>query len=284
MSTDWSLLLPGRQAPKKKAYYLRHGFILPPDTEADLMTYKTPLEKVPGGYGYYGTLAQNKEHTHVQCHICGFFFRGLASHTSMVHGMTGREYKIEHGLLLGPGLTASKQRELHIKHGITSRTPQQKARSLQLLDEYRGRYQPRREHQLELRNRRGRCYYQLLDKIQKLAEKLKQTPSRRDFTAEYGFGDDHAVIGTFGSWNQAVSLAGLTPKAYRPSNPTYSEGMVIAMIRNFYELEGRVPRQSDLGDMLPSGNVIRRLFGGMIGARKAAGLGHADYINEQSSE
>ena len=53
------------------------------------------------------------------------------------------------------------------------------------------------------------------------------------------------------------------------------------MIRNFYEIEDRVPRVSDLGDMLPSKNVIHRLFGGIIEARRAAGFGQNDYINEQ---
>lgn len=264
---------------------LKDKTILAPDTTYDLAPYKEPLTPVEKGFGFYGTLTQNKEHTHVQCHICGYFFASLSQHAYMVHGLRAKEYRQEYGLARKTSLISDKMKVKLAAIQINQPTAV-KTRRLENFKKARTKSAANKgdshhRKSLEQKNREGRCYYQLLDKIEVLGKELKRTPTKRDFQARYGDGMLSSIYHTFGSWNQALSFAGFTPNQYRQGRPKYDRETVIAMIRNFYEIEGRVPRSRDLGNMLPATHVMGKLFGGLIEARKAAGFGQADYIHER---
>lgn len=251
----------------------------------NIRPYKEPLEKVEGGFGYLGTLAHTEDGSKVQCHICGELFESLGKHTAKKHKVSAQEYRQRFKLPKRIGL-ASETERTKMRNLNLAQSSKTKAERVKRIAAYgrdpskKDRFDKHGGQSLENKNRRGGCYYQLLDKIEALGKKLGKTPTGRDFNKEYGTGFTTSVRLTFGSWNQAVSLAGFTPTRFRGSNVKYSRDMVIAALRNFYEIEGRVPRARDLGDTLPANLVIIRLFGGIVEARRAAGLGQYDYINE----
>lgn len=275
---------PERQRELIFRHYLKKGRILPPDTESDLAPYKEPLRPVDDGYGYMGTLAHNKTGTHVQCHICGYFYPKVGSHASLVHKVTADEYRQRFDLSASTALISKQGREAAISKSLNVSSAEKLRRITMFKHDDRSNrvYRPRRKS-LERRNKEGSCPDQLLDKIEKLALKLNRTPTRREFTSEYGHGFLNSILITYGTWNQALSFAGMTPNAYRQGRPRYTRESVIAMIRVFYEQEGRVPRSSDMGSsLIPSTMVIQRLFGGIVAAREAAGFGQHDYVSETS--
>lgn len=188
---------------------------LSPETEPLLAGYKEPLTKVMEGYGYIGTLTFDKEHqTHVQCHICGYFFKGLGHHIIKTHAMTIRDYKDRFGLMRTTRLTApySKLHELG-KHLNKSLSPEQKAKRLENLRlAWEHRYDVSAAESMEEKNKKGTCPEQLLRKILELSEALDKTPTRREFIHKYGDnGTIKSVYRTFGTWDQAVKELGLVP-------------------------------------------------------------------------
>ncbi|WP_100504010.1 homing endonuclease associated repeat-containing protein [Mycobacteroides abscessus] len=259
-------------------HYLKKGIVLDRDTKPELEPYKEPLRKVEYGYGYMGVVAHNEAGTHVQCHLCGYFFADVAKHLKQ-HGISSTEYRQKFDLNRQSKLASKQSRQRYIDASLNVSSDEK----LRRVTMFKSSVMSKRmayghKRSLEWYNERGICPDQILDKIEKLAVELKRTPTRRDWEQMYGSAS--YIYKTFGSWNQALSFAGLTPNAYRPSRPRYTRESVIAMIRNFYELEGRVPRSSDLGVMLPSSKAIGRLFGGLVEARAAAGFGQHDYLNE----
>ncbi len=274
---------PAYQAILHHRMRVKQGFILPRETKANLRPYKEPLEAVKDGYGFLGTVAQNETGTHMQCHICGYFYGNVGRHAKAIHGVDQKEYKQRFQLSLRRGLVSDTVRTMLINNNLRQprHVKEERVRRMKILQRtYANHEMSQPKKSLEAKNKEGRCYYQLLDKIELLGKKLKRTPTRRDFSKEYGEGYLGSLYGTFGTWNQALSFAGFTPNRQKEGQPKYSRESVIAMFRNFYEIEGRVPRSSDIGTMIPSNNVIRRLFGGMIEARQAAGFGQNDYVNE----
>lgn len=274
---------------------VREGNILPPETPVTLQPYKDPLTPVTDGFGYMGTIAQTKDGSHIQCHICGYFFRRLYQHVKKIHDITTTDYKKEYGLLMKPGLVSPKSRQTVIDRLLNS-TPEQKRAFIESAKKQQKRYKEEGyRHQsragqhasaLEKKNLQGWCPDQILDKIEALSKKINHTPSAKRFEQEYGIGKIKMVLATYGTWNQALSFAGLTPTIHKSAHPRYTRDSVIAMMRTFYELEGRIPRGSDLGgkSILPDFSVLRSLFGGLVAAREAAGFGQNDYIHETGAE
>lgn len=191
-------------------YRLRHGIMLPPETPVVLHGYKDPLTPVQGGFGYIGTLAYNEEKTHVQCHLCGYFFKSLGHHVTKSHAMTTGDYRDRTSLMRRTSLASpafiDNLRERAAEHPVqpnpgNSSTVRMKAGLIKNTG---------RKRTLEQLNRLGRCPEQLLHKISVLAERLGRTPTRRDFIRAHGDnGDLNMIYITFGGWNPAVQIAGL---------------------------------------------------------------------------
>lgn len=262
---------------------LVEGLVLPIGTKAIFKPYKEPLQPNASGYGYSGTTGYNETGTHMMCNVCGYFFKDLAHHVR-THGMKAKDYKIAYQLSLSKGLISDELRFKLRRYALNRPTEAKEAtlRQLKRNSNHRDGQPTWSTHKksLEAKNKEGRCYYQLLDKIETLGKELGRTPTKEDFTRVHGKGIMGTIYDTFGTWNQALTFAGFTPTRYVVGRPRYSRESVILMIRNFYEIEGRVPRWTDLGGMLPSGNIIRKLFGGIIGAREAAGFAQADFVHE----
>jgi hypothetical protein len=252
---------------------IRAGRVLEPWVDSVMHNYKEPLRKVEDGYGYMGVVTYNKDETHTQCHICGYFFKNLGVHLHHVHEISVRDYKVKFRLRMKKSLVASKTRKKYLDsfEALTASQKRQIKTNLakgialkQKKPTKTGAYKS-----LEQKNEEGSCPDQLLDKIKKLAEILGHTPTMKEFKQEYG-GYLWAVQMTFGTWKEALKILDLSP-APVGQRPRYTRESVIAMLRDFEKSKGRQPYMSDIRDgMLPSQWVCSRLFGSWNKAKQAA--------------
>lgn len=283
----FTTLKPRGRAPigdgfdKKFRHYLKVGRVLGRDTPVDIEPYKTPLLPIENGYGYHGVLTMNKEHTHLQCGYCGYFYRSLGKHLSSVHGISSDGYREEMGLARRTPLTSPVTTE-NMRATALNAPRALKEKRLRIFKSFRGKKGGRQPYQsLETKNKRGRCPDQLIDKIRGLAKELGRAPTKRQFIDRYGNADWYSAYRTFNGWNNAIKVAGFEPHMSGSANPTYTEESVLELIQTFLEVEGRPFRASDMGQgIIPSKNVIHRLFGGVQNARDAAGQSQYDYISE----
>jgi len=80
-----------------------------PTGKAYVGTNKKPFMKVATGYGFQGVLMQDDARRLVQCHICGKWFKKIASkHIKCKHGITVEEYKDQFGLFRKTGLVSDE--------------------------------------------------------------------------------------------------------------------------------------------------------------------------------
>ncbi|WP_415383016.1 homing endonuclease associated repeat-containing protein [Halosimplex sp. TS25] len=108
----------------------------------------------------------------------------------------------------------------------------------------------------------------LLAELRKLANELDRTPTMADMdeTARYSHGPYQT---RFGSWNEAIEKAGLTPNK---KHDISDEDLIAEMQRLTGEL-GRAPKRSEMNDRGKySGAVYTRRFGTWSEGVEAAGL------------
>lgn len=246
--------------------------MLPQETEAVLIGYKEPLTKVSDGFGYYGTVAYDKSEKYTQCHVCGFFFENLGMHVVKKHDKTTTKYKLEFGLPVTMSLRAPKQKTYQWETW-QKMDKSERERVLTQLKEARGKGMPAQiaKKSLYVKNLEGRCPEQLLDKIIKLKNKLKRTPSSTEFVKEYGSGFLGSVRLTFGTWREALKVLNLVPKGYGGERE-YDKDKLLEMLRNFYKDKGREPMSSDGAGLLPSRQTYTRHFGSWTAAKQEAGI------------
>ena len=163
------------------------AIVFPPDTPLFYANYKQPLRPVEDGYGYYGTIATSQDRDFIQCHVCGRLFRGLGRHINMHHALTGREYKGQ----LREGLVKYDQdvQSGKIKHdGNKARTAGGRSSAATL----KGCAPTRR--------------------CRSLTTSLggwDGTPSCDEFTREYNGWYISQITTYFGSWTNALRMAGM---------------------------------------------------------------------------
>lgn len=181
--------------------------ILPPETESVLETFKLPLTPIGNGFGFYGTVAYDKEtKLYTQCFICGKFYRGLGRHVNKTHNKDVHEYKYEYGLSIGTSLAAPAQKRVY-REAQTLEVLLERAR------EARSHIKPeshsknaRQRKTLIQKNREGSCPEQLMDRLLRLKSKLGYAPSRSEYIREYGHSRIKTIIDTFGSWSEAKKI------------------------------------------------------------------------------
>lgn len=178
---------------------------LSPTTGQLIKGYKEPLVKISGGYGFYGALAHDQSERYTQCHICGWFFKGLAMHIRQAHDLERADYKARFGLSQRTSLTAPKQKTFltEARGGLEVLT--------QLAEEGRSHingetYAKAGATKISLiqRNKQGRCPEQTLERVALLKSKLDKQPTQREFIAEYGWGPFKTLKTLFGTWSNAV--------------------------------------------------------------------------------
>lgn len=250
---------------------------MPEDTEAVYVDYKEPLTKVKKGYGFMGVLCTNKQETHLQCHECGLFFKNLGVHTKS-HSMSADEYRQKYELRRTTGLVPPKVHEAMVRRvqNADSLTKLKRITGLRkgaakLEQMKREGYRKRQPYSLENKNKNGTCPAQLLDKIKLLAKDLGYTPSQLEFGKAYKTGHIEAVYRTYGSWTNAVRIAGLKPKG-QGRQPLYSQEILINIMRDYYDRYGRQPSYNDFVKTrgVPSHTNLYKYFGSYSKAIQAA--------------
>lgn len=254
------------------------GGVLPEDTEAVYVDYKEPLTKVKGGYGYLGVLCTNKTETHLQCHECGLFFRHLGAHVQRGHGIKADQYREKYQLRKTTGLVPRATHEA-MKRRVENADSLTKLKRItglrkgaaKLEQMKREGYRKRQPYSLENKNKNGTCPAQLLDKIKLLAKDLGYTPSQLEFGKAYKTGHIEAVYRTYGSWTNAVRIAGLKPKG-QGRQPLYSQEILINIMRDYYDRYGRQPSYNDFVKTrgVPSHTNLYKYFGSYSKAIQAA--------------
>lgn len=242
--------------------------------------YKEPLTKYEKGFGYRGVVTYNKEKDKVQCHICGRMYRNVGSHSHFTHRISAEKYKIMVGLtqstvLVGEGtrtklITAHKEIPSFSQQGKTK--AQIKAHMKKMADKgvTRGKGSRKSGWTLERRNKEGLCPDQLIDRIQKLTEKLGERPSAKQYAKEYG--SFQSVITVYGTWNKALEMAGIETYS-KERGMRVDRKYLLDHMRMFYQKYERTPRTSDMRrGLLPYHQAYCKVFGTLNKARQEAGV------------
>ncbi len=241
--------------------------------------YKLPLLVIPKtkGHGYYGAIAQTKDGTKIQCHVCGEMKESLALHLRE-HELTALAYKDKFKLAHKTALVCDKLRVRMIQHGKqvwANKTKAEKELFTTWTQKY-GTYVPPlgTKISLETRNKRGNCPQQLLKMIEDFSKPLGRAPKLDEFRKWSIKNKRSGLVGsvykTFGSWNKAVSMLGYTP---RKNKVGYSKEYLLEMLRVFYKTNKRLPSKSDTKrGLIPDRSVYWRNFGTLKKARKLAGI------------
>lgn len=248
------------------------GLILGPETKPLYDNYKEPLTEVKNGYGFNGALATEKTKTHVQCHMCGYFFKHLGIHIAKFHKVEPKAYKQQYGLAAQTSLVAEKTRSnaIEASENVSWWVKRKRLKALANGRKIRAAIGNRyKAKPLELKNKEGRCPDQLIDKIHKLATELGRTPSSREFREYYG-GYLGSTYLAFGSWANALKIAKLMPaKVGLPT--TYTQQALIQILHDFKAKHDREPSFSDMrNDFMPSQSTFHKYFGSWSKAKKAA--------------
>jgi hypothetical protein len=237
--------------------------------------YKEPLTKVENGFGYYGVICETDNGEWVQCHECGKLVKSLAHHAS-AHNMTSLEYRDKFKIGRTSSVTATKSRELK-QEAYKKRDPKLIMKATKAMEKYRedvasGKRKyvnGRKGIPLDVRNKKGTCPDQLLDKLRVIAATEGRHPSYRFMAKKHG-GLLRSILTTFGSFREAVVMAGLQEK-YDYDTRRYSREELIRYLQIFYKEYGRTVMVSDFATgQLPDYKTYYREFGGISQARAAA--------------
>lgn len=244
---------------------VERGVILPPETEPSYYGYKEPLRPVKEGFGYMGVVTGNKERTHVQCHICGFYYSYLGKHL-LTHKTNAKEYKKTFGLSVKTSLIGEELRRKRIQAQLAVPPELRERRRQQMTKLGRSRKSRKghgTKHSLEKKNQLGLCPDQILDRIQKLAVKMGRTPRMIDYMKHYKSGGGH-IVGTYGTWDNAVRLSGLQVNPVGQANKKYTAGSLLLLVEDFHNRNGRWPSYSDCRrGLIPSAYTWSMYFNGL---------------------
>lgn len=218
--------------PEKKEYEYDEapsGFIW-------IYNAKEPLMKFEGGFGFDGVLALDGNDDKVQCHFCGQWFGALHNHLAREHAMSVAEYKELTGLNSKTALISEKFRESLVRSGMKKRMKNlrpNKGHTAQTKAKIRATLQ---QNRMAIKNQRGTCPEQLIDRLIRLKEKLGRTPRHH----EVPFMD--SLKRTYGTYKEACRVANIAyvPVGYhsipasKRKKPKYTKKDYIEFIETYY--------------------------------------------------
>lgn len=244
--------------------------------------YKEPLRPNTSGHGFVGVVIKSKDGEYIQSNIDGKFYKKITNaHVKKAGYDLVRDYKEHFGIGWHTPLCGDTTLKL-MKEAAERRylnTPPEVFLAMQKKGQVATREKRINEARMgsktaiEHRNKRGTCPDQLLDKIIKLHEKLGVVPSTDDFRAEYGTKYMGIMYHHFGSWVNAVKLAGFVPRSEGKPSYKYSKEELVERLKVFFEKERRSPLTKDFGyGVLPCRATFRKHWGTLNEARLEAGL------------
>jgi hypothetical protein len=250
-----------------------------------LVNYKEPLIPIEEGFGfgYVGAILTTLDGSKIQCHICGDVFSMLGPHILAAHGMNVVDYRDRFDLARTTKLISETRRQEMKERALAYFASLSESEILEIKQRAREGNLNRRttedwtwEIRLETKNKRGTCPDQCLEKIRTIAEKLGRTPSLDEFIVECGTQRwMHAIRKTFGTWNNAVEKAGLTPKERKRDTrgKKYTDEELLEILAQYWRTEGIVPTETDVRrGLIPDSAIYCRRFGSLVEARRLAGI------------
>ena len=241
-----------------------------PSGAIKLYNYKEPFMPVPVGcFGYMGVLMHDAEQDLIQCHVCGEWFSKLANHIQK-HGFHNTsQYKTEFGLSQSTALVADGLREVMIRNGkINGHLNKASIRKAQATEG--SGIKKGYKATLEVRNKRGTCPLQLLDKLDKISKEIGHNPTHAELcklkTLEgnyfSGRGLSRSLFFVYGSWENAIKQLHWTGLD-RKHNRKWTKESLKQLLKEFIISHKRFPTASD---------TRRRIFPELSGFKTYGGF------------
>lgn len=231
-----------------------------PSGNVTFYNYKEPLMRYRDGHGFVGALVFDTASKKIQCHLCGTWHNVLGNHLHREHAMTADIYKKTVGLNKKTALVNEEVRAKLIEHGKTYGGNRKNLRPGGKHTEATKRKirETLRENRDELKNLRGTCPEQLIDRLQKRYEELGYTPRTKVELPFY-----ESLMSTYGTMKEACMVAGIpyrSPSSTLKRQPKFSEEETVIAVYSFLSKNGRLPKSREL----PNGveNAINRYYGG----------------------
>jgi hypothetical protein len=230
-----------------------------------IILYELKEPYVASGASILGALEYDQATDRVKCHECGEWFENLARHISGKHQIPIIEYKRTHGLRRRTCLWNEKMR--------TEAAARMESRGAAMIKLRQAPFvrptQPKGVIKHEQRNVRSMCHAQVLDRMQKLGQELRRTPTNEELYA-VGLNSGNLRRMFSCTMRELILLAGLEP---RKRAKVLTKAELLAVLHGFYLKHGRAPYLTDhRREMLPSRNTYIKYFGSWAAARELAGI------------
>ena len=118
---------------------------------------------------------------------------------------------------------------------------------------------------------------QLLFFLEKLAKKIKKTPTISNINKNKKYPSSSTYINRFGSWNNSLRKAGLKLN----SRKKYTKKELIENLNQLYKELGKIPKTKDLKNKkwMASSSTYRKYFGSWRSALKAAEIKKSEILS-----
>lgn len=201
--------------------------------------YKEPLMKFNGGYGFVGALVFDSVSGKIQCHFCGEWFDRLENHINKEHALKSDDYKRVVGLTKKTALINEKIRAKMVEHGRTNKKTLANLRpgikqTRATKEKIRATLKENRD---EMKNLRGTCPEQLIDRLVKLYDQHGYLPQ----TKKIPFYE--SLLNTYGTLAEACRVAGI-PERFRgqsvhPRVKKYQRADIVKALHEYFVEHGK---------------------------------------------
>lgn len=245
--------------------------------------YKDPVEKLPKKYfGYHGMILEDADTGRIQCNICGKWFFSLAGHLKVhkdeiegraIHptkqNSLANSYKDMFGLFHSSALCSEEIRSSIIETRKKEPYWEKKRKRKWALN----RNKPGSHRGVnnlacdEGKNKRERCYLQLLNFIKMKAISLGRVPNHNEAIDDHGLNLYPSIVRMFESYKNAIKLLKMEYKSQR--NKSLGKAFLLECLKDFEKDNGREVSFSDFGnERIPSLLLYKKEFGGYKEALK----------------
>jgi hypothetical protein len=182
-----------------------------------LLPAKPPFKKASSGHGMIGLIMYDDSDDKVQCHNCGRWLKAIGGRHLANEGMTGDEYREEHGLtfnypLCGEGLSSTRRKKItykFVRAGADMRKRRKKNRKA------KPNKKPRHigTAMQSQRNKNATCDKQIRERYDAIKASLGHDPSSPELRMK-NRALLEAITRWHGSLNKFRMSMGLTPLAH----------------------------------------------------------------------
>jgi ROS/MUCR transcriptional regulator protein len=174
-----------------------------------MFTYEEKAPFVVSGKSVFAAIEYDEEQERVKCHECGRWMGSIGQHSTLVHHLTARNYKLKHGLNLSTSLDSPpyhKRRTIEVRSRANNTAGLVPARVGEV---GRNRGKELWHASNELANARGRCRAQTLFKILCFTKRTGLEPELKDL----GGITHHAICTLFevDTYHDVLRLAQMAP-------------------------------------------------------------------------